>query len=427
MGQGRRDAAIERGLITIALVLGASACGDSTGDGDAGSGSGTSTASGTSLTGPVSATGTSGSSGSVDTTAAGSTSTTGMEDSTGEPPPAEGTFWVFVSRTGGVSTWSMDPATGDLTFVRDQPFDGPGGPLAVDPMTRALYVAVRSANRADAYAIDQVTAELSPLGQVDLGLGPVYLSVDRSGGSLLTATFGGDQLAIFPIAPDGSLGGAATQVLGTPEEPHAILVDVTNQWLFVPHRTPDVIGQYAFDSAAGTVTPNAVPQATAPAGSGPRHMVFHPNRGHAYVADEFSDSVSTYLFDPGTGQLTHQSTVSTIPDGFDGGSNTCADIHVTPDGRFVYVSNRGHDSLAMFSVEAGTGDLVSMGQVPTEARPREFEVSPRGRYVYAAGQDSGMMASYAVDVMTGMLTPGPVYDVGDTPLWVLAIELPPAD
>ncbi|MCA9710678.1 MAG: lactonase family protein [Myxococcales bacterium] len=323
-----------------------------------------------------------------------------------------------------VSTWSMDPATGALTFERELVIGEAVGPLAVRPDLSALYVGVTSQNQARAYAIDPVTADLSPLGQVDLGWNPVYLSVDRSGSFLLGSTFGDDELAIFPLGPDGSLGGAETERRSTPQEPHCIVTDPSNQWVLVPHRTPDVVGQYAFDAVAGTVAPNAVPQVAAMPGSGPRHLAFHPDGDFAYVADEFSDSVTTYAFDPGTGQLSLLDTVSTIPAGFDGGNNTCADVHVTPDGRFVYVSNRGHDSLAMFSVDPATGLLTALGQVPTEARPREFEVSPRGRYVYAAGQDSGRVASYAVDDATGMLTPGPVYDVGPNPLWVLAIELP---
>lgn len=422
MARGSSTGAV--GAVAGILLL-AIACGDSGDDGDAGAATGSSTSTGPGeegTRGPDPTTGDD--TGELDDTG---TTTAADEESTGEPPPAEGSFWVFVSVTGGVSAWSMDPATGELTFVREQPFDGPGGPLAVDPEQRSLYVAVRGASRADAYAIDQVSAELTPAGQVDLGLDPVYLSTDGSGRHLLTATFGGDQLAIFPIAADGSLGGAATQVLGTADEPHSILTDGSNQWLFVPHRTPDVIDQYAFDPATGTVTPNAISQAVATAGSGPRHMVFHPDATHAYVANEFSDSVSTWAFDGATGQLALQSTVSTLPEGFPGDSNTCADVHVTPDGRFVYVSNRGHDSIAMFSVDPGTGDLTALGQEPTEPRPREFEVSPRGRYLYAAGQDSGRVAGYAIDPTTGTLTPGSSYDVGDGPLWVLAIELPPTE
>lgn len=410
----------------VGLAVGLGGLGLACGDTDAGgSGSGSSSAT-ASVTGEpsTSAPASTGSSGSADTTAAPGSESGSSEGTTGEPEPPEGTFWVFVTADQGVSTWSMEPATGELTFERALPIGAAVGPLAADPQRHALFVGVTGAQRADAFSIDPVTAELAPLGQADLGLDPVYLSTDRTGRHLLTTTFGGDELAIFPIGMDGSLGGPETQRLGTPNEPHSIIVDATNQWVVVPHRTPDLIGQYALDPSTGTVAANAVPQAMAPAGAGPRHLVFHPDGGYAYVADEFSDTVSTYAFDAGTGQLAHLASQSTLPDGFPGDGNTCADVHITPDGRFVYVSNRGHDSLAMFAVDPSTGLLTALGQVPTEPRPREFEVSPRGRYVFAAGQDSGRVASYGVDPTSGMLTPGPVYDVGPNPLWVLAIELP---
>ncbi|MCX4241365.1 lactonase family protein [Paraliomyxa miuraensis] len=423
MGNGR---ATWMWTTMAACCLGCSGCGDSSGDGD-GSTGGTATTEITapSTTQPDPTSSTSSGADSTSTTVDPDGTGTGDTDDTGEPEPPEGTFWVFVTANQGVSTWSMDPVTGALTLERELPIGADVGPLASDPQHRALYVGVTGAQRADAFAIDPVTADLTPLGQVGLGLNPVYLSTDRTGRHLLTSTFGGDELAIFPIERDGSLGGPETQRLDTPEEPHSIIVHASNQWVVVPHRTPDLIGQYALDEATGTVSAGAVPQASAPAGTGPRHLVFHPDGGHAYVSDEFSDSVSVYAFDASSGQLTHLATESTIPAGFDGSNNTCADVHITPDGRFVYVSNRGHDSLAMFAVDPVTGLLTSLGQVSTEPRPREFEVSPRGRYVFAAGQDSGMVASYAIDQETGVLTPGPVYDVGPTPLWVLAIELPP--
>lgn len=400
------------------------ACGDSGGaEGDSGSGSTTSTAATDAPTTEPGATTTSGSSGADTTATPGSDSSSG-DATTGEPEPPEGTFWVFVTADQGVSTWSLDPATGELTFERELPIGSDVGPLAVDPQRHALYVGVTGAQRADAFAIDPVTADLTPLGQVALGLDPVYLSTDRTGRHLFTATFGGDEIAVFPIGPDGSLGAPASDRMGTPEEPHSIVIDASNQWLVVPHRTPGVIEQFGFDASTGAVTPNAVPQVAAPAGAGPRHIVLDPSNAYAYVSNEFSDSVSAYAFDEASGQLMLLGTERTLPDGFPGDDNTCADVHVTPDGRFVYVSNRGHDSLAMFAVDPGTGLLTGLGQVPTEPRPREFEVDPRGRYVYAAGQDSGRVASYVIDQGTGMLTPGPVYDVGPNPLWVLAIELP---
>lgn len=408
-----------------ASSLGGLACGDSEQtdtDGSSSTSAPTTTAD-SSSGGPSATTGTADTSG-ADTTVGPASESGSSDGTTGEPEPPEGTFWVFMTADQTVSKWSLDPATGALTLEQEVPIGAEVGPLAVDPQHRALYVGVTGADRADAFAIDPVTAELTPAGQVGLGLNPVYLSTDRTGRHLFTATFGGDQIAVFPIGDDGSLGAPDTDRTGTPEEPHSIIVDESNQWVLVPHRTPDLITQYAFDATAGTLTSNAVPQVMSMPGAGPRHIVLHPDGGFAYVSDEFSDSVSTYSFDAATGQLALLGTVTTLPDDFPGDQNTCADVHITPDGRFLYVSNRGHDSLAMFAIDQASGMPVAMGYAPTEPRPREFEVDPRSRYVYAAGQDSGRVASYAIDQTSGVLTAGPVYDVGPNPLWVLAIELP---
>ncbi|MEM9463003.1 MAG: lactonase family protein [Myxococcota bacterium] len=420
------NTAKRRSWAWLAGGLLALACGDSSGDGDGSTGvASTGTTMGTtgpSTPDPDSTTGSSTLPGT--TIDPPGTESSSSDSSSGPIDPPEGEFWVFVTADQRVSTWSMDPASGALTFERELMIGASVGPLAVHPDLSTLYVGVNGNNEARAYAIDPVTAELSPQGQVDLGWTPVYLAIDRSGGYLMSASFGNDEMVIFPLGNDGSLGGPELQRIGTNEEPHSILVDQSNAWVLVPHRTPDVVAQYAFDAATGTVSPNGMPEVDANPGAGPRHLVFHPDGHYAYVSDEFSDSVSTYAFDGATGQLTLLDTVDTLPGDFNGDDNTCADVHVTPDGRFVYVSNRGHDSLAMFEVDPDTGLLTSLGQVATEPRPREFEVSPRGRYVYAAGQDSGMMASYTVDEATGMLTAGPVYEVGADPRWVLAIELP---
>jgi 6-phosphogluconolactonase len=151
-------------------------------------------------------------------------------------------------------------------------------------------------------------------------------------------------------------------------------------------------------------------------------MVFHPDGTHAFVVNEFTDSVTVYAYTQETGLLAAQETVSTIPTEFPGDDNTCADVHVTPDGAFLYASNRGHDSLAMFAIDSRTKALTSLGQVPTEPRPREFEVDPLGRFVYAAGQDSGQLASYAIED-DGTLTALEVYAAEPQPLWVLAVGI----
>ena len=152
-------------------------------------------------------------------------------------------------------------------------------------------------------------------------------------------------------------------------------------------------------------------------------MVFHPTRDFLYVVNEHDDSVTTYDFDTGDGTLTRLDTVTTLPMNVDGNTNTCADIHISGDGRFVYASNRGHDSIAIFSVDSATGLLTAAGHQATEARPREFEVALGGRFLYAAGQDSDALAAYAVDDNDGSLSPIMVYPVGSQPLWVTAVSV----
>lgn len=360
-----------------------------------------------------------GSTGSADGTSTGGS--TGSEGSTGGEP--EGTFWVFVSAGGNVSSWAMDPQDGSLSLSSSvEAVDGVG-PLAIDPAQQFLYAALGGQNAVQAYTVDPSTAALTPIASTPVGFNPVYLAVDPQGSHLLGATFGGDELAIFGLQADGSIGDE-TQRIAVPEEPHSIAFDPSEAWIVIPHRTPDIVSQWSYDPATGTVAAADPAQGTAPDGSGPRHVVFHPDGTHAYVSGEFDDTVLVFAFDSGTGALTFEEAVTTLPNGFDGDQNTVADIHITPDGRFVYASNRGHDSIAMFAVDPADHGLTELGQVGTEATPREFEISPRGRYLYAAGQDSGMLASYAIDPETGLLEAGEVYEVGNNPLWVLAVELP---
>jgi 6-phosphogluconolactonase len=194
--------------------------------------------------------------------------------------------------------------------------------------------------------------------------------------------------------------------------------------VLVPNTNADKILQFTFDAATGQLQPNTPAQVTTPAGEGPRHLVFHPDGDHVYVVNEHADSVTTFAYDAGSGTLSALGTVSTLPPGANGATNTCADIHVSDDGRFVYASNRGHDSLAIFSVDPQDKSLTPVGHQMTEPIPREFELALGGRYLYAAGQNSDQLAAYEADPGTGLLTPIDVYPVGDAPLWVLWVAVP---
>jgi 6-phosphogluconolactonase len=155
---------------------------------------------------------------------------------------------------------------------------------------------------------------------------------------------------------------------------------------------------------------------------GPRHFCFHPQLPAVYFVNEQGGSVTAYRLDADTGTLTPFQTISTLPDGFDG-QNACAEIRITPSGRFLYASNRGHDSIACFAVAEGTGELSSLGQQPTEKTPRPFTLDPEGRFLLAAGQGSGRLATYRIDAGTGKLVPLETHALGQNPMWVLVLRL----
>jgi 6-phosphogluconolactonase len=362
------------------------------------------------------------------------TGSTGPADDTMTPTdttgaPAEpGPIAVYV--TDGQSTihlFSVDESSGALTPVATYDTDPQVSQLALHPDGLHLYATVRGggSNRVLTYAIDPASGELTPLGDTPLTLDPVYVAIDESGGWAMFADFGGDEISVHAVGGDFVVveGPADEQSVGN--EPHAIVPAPGGDHVYVPHRGTNEIRQFALDVSSGALTPlNPSAEPAAP-GAGARHLAFDPTGTHAYLSDEFSDTVTHFSRDPVSGLLTRLESVSTLPRGMSGDDNTTADCHVTPDGAFVYVSNRGHDSLAMFAADPATGVVTSIGQVDTVTTPREFEVDPTGRFAWAAGQGDGEVAAYSIDGATGQLTPAGTVSVGGSPLWVKAVELPP--
>jgi 6-phosphogluconolactonase len=193
--------------------------------------------------------------------------------------------------------------------------------------------------------------------------------------------------------------------------------------VFVPHTAPNTIFQFTLDAKTGTLTPAKVPQLRTGERTGPRHLVFHPTKPLAYVINEQGSSVTLCSLDDKAGTLAPIQTVPTIPANFRT-DNATAEIKVHPSGRFLYGSNRGHDSLAVFALDADAGKLTGLGQEPTERIPRSFDLDPSGQYLYAAGESSGKLACYRVDPRTGQLSRFATLEVGKRPWWVLAVPLP---
>jgi 6-phosphogluconolactonase len=214
----------------------------------------------------------------------------------------------------------------------------------------------------------------------------------------------------------------AIQVLETEKNAHAIQTDPTNQYLYIPCRTGETIHQFRFNAATGALTPNEPDRAITPTKTGPRHLAFHPKLHVVYFVNEFGNSVTAMRMDPATGTLKPFQTLSTLPGDFVAPSSA-ADVHLTPDGRFLFASNRGHESIAAFAVDTNSGELTSFGIYPTQKTPRSFAVDDGGRFLYAAGQGSGTIAAYEIDKNNGALKQCATYDAGKNPVWILLVQL----
>ena len=245
------------------------------------------------------------------------------------------------------------------------------------------------------------------------GAGPCHLQVDRTDSYIVVANYFGGSVCILPIQPDGSLGERSDfiQHEGASIHPerqrqahaHCVNIGRSNTLVHVCDLGIDAIVVYRIDHETGRLV--ALPDLTVRAepGDGPRHFDVHPSYAHAYAVNELGSTVAVYDYDARSGALTVKQRISTLPSEWNGES-TCADIHVSPDGRFVYASNRGHDSIAVFAVEAGTGRLTSLGQTSTRGEtPRNFLITPDGRFLLAANQNSGNIVVFQIDKASGQL------------------------
>jgi 6-phosphogluconolactonase len=336
-------------------------------------------------------------------------------------------MYVTVSEEDKISVLELDPETGDLEPRGDVAVAARPAPLAISPDKRTLYLGCRDGLEIASYRIDQATGSLSPIATVQVETDPCFLATDRSGSYLLSAYYDGGKVAVHPIGADGSASAPPVEWLDTATGAHSMQTDPSNRFAFVPHIAapdgPNKIFQFRFDAATGRLTPNSPAELTPEAKAGPRHFCFHPSRDVLYFSNEQGCSVTAYNLDTSSGTLTPFQTVSTLPDGYDG-ENTCAQIQITPSGQFLYAPNRGHDSIACFSVDDTTARLTPIGRVPTEPVPRAIGLDPEGHFLFAAGLESGKLASYRIDGESGELEHLATRTVGKEPMWVLTADLP---
>ncbi len=332
-------------------------------------------------------------------------------------------YYVYVSLKGdnGIAVYQMNYQTGDLEKIYTEPVSGGPASLAIDPLEQHLYVAQRSSNSISGYNINKSTGRLSLINSIAAVDNPVYISTDRSGRFLLSAYYNASKAADYSIKSGGVIEGTPVKSISTGINPHAILTDPSNRFLYISNMTGNKIQQFSFDSASGTFAALEPPEILPSEDIGPRHFVFHGTKKIVYFVNETGNSVTAYHINDTTGCLTEIQTISTLPADFTS-TNKSADIHLTQDNRFLYASNRGHESIAGFRVDSISGLLTIVDQYPTVTSPREFDIDPSGTFLYAAGETSNDLACYRINKTTGELDSLYTIYVGKTPSWVLVLQ-----
>ncbi|MGA2034341.1 MAG: lactonase family protein [Thermoguttaceae bacterium] len=342
------------------------------------------------------------------------------------PPPSKEKPWLvyigtFTNAKGkGIYCSRLDRATGSLqpsvlaAETRSPSF------LALNPNGSVLYAVheigdfAGHAGAISAFAIDKADGRLKLLNQQSTcGPGPCHLALDRRGQCIIAANYSGGSVACLPIRAGGRLGPATcfVQHAGSSinrqrqEGPHAhcVTLEAGDHFAFVADLGLDKILAYRLDAAQGKLTANQPASTLLAAGSGPRHFVFHPNGRYAYAINELASTVVVFSYDAQRGALDTLQTISTLPPGF-AGSNTTAEVAIHPSGKFLYGSNRGHDSIAIFAIDAAAGKLRSLGHEATQGKtPRHFAIDPSGRYLLAANQDGNSVVVFRIDADSGRL------------------------
>ncbi len=332
---------------------------------------------------------------------------------------------VYLSIAGEnrIAIYTFNVSEGSIELQENMSVSGSPGPLALSPCGNYLYVGLRSSREIASFHIDAETRQLSHLRTVQLDADTCYIATDKTGKFLLSAYYGAGKVTVHAIGDDKTVQGEPLQTVATDIHAHCIETDASNRYAFVPHTAPrNAIYQFQFNEKTGTLSQNPIGNLNPGAPIGPRHFCFHPSKPILYFSNEQGSSVSAYtLAEEHPGILMDlQEDLSTLPADFKE-DNTCAQIHIDPQGTFLYVSNRGHDSIAEFAIDRENGKLSAIGHQLTEPTPRVFNIDGTGNFLFVGGQGSGRLATYRIDRDTGKLAPLANYTVGKNPMWVLFI------
>lgn len=357
------------------------------------------------------------------TSAASVTGTLALCDAARARQPRQLTLYIGTYTSGtseGIYVYRMNPDTGQLKMFGSIKSENPSF-LTLDRSRRFLYAVNelsefegKAGGAVSAYAIDS-NGNLKFLNQQpSMGADPCHLTVDRKRSSLLVANYTGGNVALLPILKNGTLGpatdvkqheGSGPKKQQNGPHAHCIILDALERHALAADLGADKVMIYRFEPDSHKLSPGKQPFAAMQAGAGPRHLTLHPNGRYAYVISELDSTMTTFKYDATAGTLTTVDTVSTLPTGFTDVSH-CADVHVSPSGRFLYGSNRGHNSIVVFALDARTGKPTLVEHVSTEGNwPRNFVIDPTGRFLLVANQRTDNVVVFRIDPRTGRLKP----------------------
>lgn len=331
---------------------------------------------------------------------------------------------VFVSLTGDeqIKLYDLDPLSGALHLRTVSNAYGPSGALYLHPSGKVLYDAHVESTTLAAFTFDAATGELTLINKIDTGIEtPAHLITDRQGRFLLTAYYTGGGITVHALGVDGAIG-ELVQYINTGGKAHAVL-SIEDKFVFVPHVCPtNKTSQFRFDATTGLLTPNTPAELLPPDdNTGPRHACLGPRGDVVYIVNEQGNTITAHQVDAQRGTLEIFQHLSTLPADYTKGGYI-AHVELHPNGKWLYASNRGHDSIAGFTI-AADGSLSPFGHYPVPASPRSFNIDPTGRFLYCAGEAANRMTAYRVDQATGALQPIADYAVGQSPFWVMVVTL----
>ena len=332
---------------------------------------------------------------------------------------------IFVSLTGDEAICIYDiNSDGSLSFRSTNPAYGPSGALCLHPKLNILYDAHVESTTLASFTIDRETATLRYQNQVDTGIQiPAHMATDSTGNFLLTAYYGGGGISVHRINADGSIGDQI-QHIQTGEKAHAVYITPDDSFVFVPHVCPtNHIRQFVLNKQTGQLVDNKIARLNSPDDqTGPRHICFRPSGDIAYVINEQGMTISKLDYDGMNGRLERSQHISSLPEGYTNENGATAHIEVHPNGKWLYGSNRGHDSIVGMDI-ADNGSITPFNFFSVPTSPRSFNIDATGHFLFCAGEAADIVRAFKIDQENGNLSPIADYDVGGKPFWVMAATL----